>query len=116
MRKIIIDNEFSDRNVYCRKIKSIIFAMVYIRLNIYFALAKLSAYISNLKTYYNIAVKYILRYLKSTTLLYFNYGLTRASGKRKRIKVFTSLDFAINKNDRRLILEYIVILNKKAIF
>ena len=60
MREIIIDNKFSDRNAYCRKIESIIFAIIYTRLNIYFALAKLSVYINNLKTYYNITVKYIL--------------------------------------------------------
>ena len=79
-------------------------------------MAKLSAYISNLKTYYNITIKYILRYFKFIISLYFYYKLTRIFGKYKRIKVFTNLNFAINKNDRRLVLKYIIILNKKAVF
>ena len=76
IRKTIIDDEFNDRNVYCRKTKSIIFAMIYTRSDICFVLIKLSAYISNSEVYYDITVKHVLKYLKFTASLCLRYKLT----------------------------------------
>jgi hypothetical protein len=59
------DEELSEVRDYQRKISSTMFAIVYLRPNIYFAMLKLSQYISNLSIYYKAAVKHLLRYLRT---------------------------------------------------
>ena len=100
MRKITIDDESDDRNVYCRRIKSIMFAIIYTRLDICFVLTKLNAYINNSEVHHDVAVKYVLKYLKFTALLCLRYELTRAFDKIKRMKVFINFNFASDKDDR----------------
>ena len=115
MRKTTIDDESDDRNVYCRRIKSIMFAMIYTRPDICFALTKLSAYMSNSEAHHDIAVKHVLRYFKFTASLCLRYESTRAFDKIERMKVFIDSDFASDKDDRRSVLEYIVMLGEEAV-
>ena len=89
--------------------------MIYTRSDICFVLTKLNAYISNSEVHYDIAVKHVLKYLKFTASLCFRYELTRAFNKIKRIKVFINFNFVSDKDDRRSVLKYIVMLNEEVV-
>ena len=115
MRKTTIDDEPGDRNAYCRKVGSIMFAMVYSRPDICFALSKLSQYISAPGAHHEVAVKQVLRYLRSTSTLRLCYGPTRSFGKQEYVTVYADSDHAADRDDRRSVLGYTVMIGGGAI-
>ncbi len=74
---MLITNKVADQRDYQRRIKNMIFIIVFTRSNIYLALSKLSQYINNPAKYYKTAVKHILRYLHFNSDLYIHYRLTQ---------------------------------------
>ena len=115
MRKTTVDDEPGDRNAYCRRVGNIIFAMIYSRPDICFALSKLSQYISAPGAHHETAVKQVLRYLRSTAALRLRYGPTRSPGKQEHISVYADSDHAADRDDRRSVLGYAVMIGGGAI-
>ena len=91
------DEELGEIRDYQRKIGSTMFAMVYSRPDICFAMSKLSQYMSNPSVHHEAAVKHLLRYLRTTKAFRICY---RASGP-KQITGYSDSDFAADKDDRK---------------
>jgi hypothetical protein len=80
------------------------FAIVYLRPDICFAMSKLSQYISNLSIHYKAAVKHLLRYLRTIKAFRICY---KAQLKPKQIISYSDSDFAADKNDRQSVSSFI---------
>ena len=115
LRKIIIDDEQENRNAYCKRIESMIFAMVYTSPDVCFAMSKLSQYMSNSGSHHGIAIKQFLRYFRSTASHQLKIGPTKDSPDKERIRVYCDSDFGVDKDDRRSVLEYVTMLGECAV-
>jgi hypothetical protein len=80
------------------------FAIVYSRPNVCFAMSKLSQYISNLSIYYKAAVKHLLWYLRIIKAFQICY---KAQLKPKQIISYLDSDFTADKNNRRSVSSFI---------
>ena len=115
MRKTTIDDEQEDRNAYCKRIGSMMFAMIYTRLDVCFAMSKLSQYMSNPGSHHGIAIKQLLRYFRSTASYQMRIGPTKESIDRERIRIYCDSDFGAHKDDRRSVLGYVAMFGGCAV-
>ena len=115
MRKTTIDDEQEDRNAYCKRIGSMMFAMVYTRPDVCFAMSKLSQYMSNPGAHHGIAIKQLLRYFRSTASYQLKIGPTKKSPENERIRIYCDSDFGADKDDRRSVLGYVAMFGGCAV-
>jgi len=74
------------------------FAIVYSRPDICFAISKLSQYMSGPSVYHESAVKHLLRYLRTTKDFRICYW---AQSRQEQVVGYSDADFAADKDDRR---------------
>lgn len=98
------DEELGEVRDYQRKIGSMMFAMVYSRPDICFAMLKLSQYMSNPSIHHETVVKHLLRYLRTTKAFRICY---RAQSRPEQIIGYSDSDFASDKDDRRSVSGFI---------
>ena len=92
------NEELGEIRDYQRRIGSMMFAMVYSRPDICFAMSKLSQYMSGPSVHHESAVKHLLRYLRTTKDFRICY---RAQSRQEQIVGYSDADFAADKDDRR---------------
>ncbi|KAI0993606.1 hypothetical protein K3495_g14578, partial [Podosphaera aphanis] len=93
-------------------IGSVMFAMVYTRPDIAFALGRLSQFMKDLAEHYMAALKKLLRYLRSTIGRRLRFG----PGGESSLVVYSDADWASDRNDRKSITGSIGTLYGGAIF
>ena len=114
LHKTTIDDEPGDSQGYAKRVGSMMFAMVYSRPDICFALSKLSQHMSNPGAHHDIAVKQTLRYLRSTSGLRMKYGPTKKDGQEVA-KIYCDSDYAADIDSRRSVLGYVAMLGGGAV-
>jgi hypothetical protein len=105
------NNELISINEYQQAIGSTIYPMIYTRLDIAFALGRLSQYIAKLAIHHGITLKNLMRYLRSTIKQKLRFGpggaqtdITKQYGLLIDIvKVYTDADWASDRHDRKSI-------------
>lgn len=113
-RKTTIDDEPGDISGYAKRVGSMMFAMVYTRPDIGYALSKLSQFMSNPGKTHDLAVKQALRYLRSTSQLRMKYGPTKTDG-HEVAKIYCDSDYAKDLDNRRSVLGHVVMLGGGAV-
>ncbi|KAI0992649.1 hypothetical protein K3495_g15536, partial [Podosphaera aphanis] len=97
---------------YSTIIGSVMFAMIYTRPDIAFALGRLSQFMKDPADYHMAALKKLLRYLRSTV----TYRLKFGPNGDAALVVYSDADWASDKNDRKSITGAVGILCGGAIF
>lgn len=77
-----------DTTYYCKLVKKLIFITV-TRLDLAYAVSRVSSYMANLQVIHLNAVKHILQYIQGTL----DYGLTYQAGRPIEITDFTDTDY-----------------------
>jgi len=101
-----------DPTEYAVAIRSLMYAMVYTRPDIAFALGRLSQFMKELVEHHGRALKRLLRYLRSTSSLRLCFG----PGGDQRLVVYSDADYATDKLDRKSISGSLGMLWGAAIF
>lgn len=101
-----------DAKEYATIIRSIMFAMVYTRLDIDFALVRLSQFMKDPAEHHMAALKKLLRYLKSTI----NHKIKFRPGGESFLVIYSDADWASDRNGRKSITGLVRILCGGAIF
>jgi hypothetical protein len=83
---------------YQQGIGSLMYAMIFTRPDIAFVLGKLSQFMSEPVEHHGHALKYLMRYLKSTIKQRLRYG---PGGVYKNVAVYSDADWASDKSDRK---------------
>jgi hypothetical protein len=105
------DDELINVNEYQQAIGSTIHPMVYTRPDIPFALGRLSQYMAKPAKHHGIALKNLMRYLRSTIKQKLRFGPGGAQTDIAKqyglpidiVKVYTDADWASNRHDRKSI-------------
>jgi hypothetical protein len=105
------DDELINVNEYQQAIGSTIHPMVYTRPDIAFALGRLSQYMAKPAKHHGIALKNLMRYLRSTIKQKLRFGPGGAQTDIAKqyglpidiVKVYTDADWASNRHDRKSI-------------
>ena len=113
-RKITINNKLKNSGRYAKRIKNIIFAMIYIKSNMSYALFKFSQFMSNPGKTHDVAAKQTLRYFRSTFQLRMKYNPIKTDN-HEVAKIYCDFDYAKDLNNRRFVLNHVVMLKKKAV-
>jgi len=92
-RKIIIDDEFDDINEYIKRVKNMMFSMIYIKFDIKFVLFKLNQYMNNFKTHHDIAIKQAFKYFQFTIKFRLKYEFIK-NDNHEIIKIHCDSNFA----------------------
>jgi len=82
------------------------YVAIYIRSNIVFAIKRLSQYLANLAKHYDQTLKTLFKYL----CFIVNKDLMYKSNKSFYFIEYSNLDYAINKVNRKFILEYVYVI------
>ncbi|KAI1007897.1 hypothetical protein K3495_g334 [Podosphaera aphanis] len=101
-----------DPTRYSMMIGSLMFAMVYTRADIAFALGRLSQFMKEPTEKHGYALKRLMRYLKSTV----DYRLCFSTKGRVNLEVYSDADWATDKSDRKSITGGVGMLCGAAIF
>ena len=92
---------------YASMIGSLMYVMLYTRLDITLVMSTTSRYQSNLSEEYWIAMKNILKYLRRTKDLFLIFG----GGSELRVEGYTNSDFMSDPDDRTSMSEYVFVCN-----
>ncbi len=87
------------------------YVAIHIRLDITFAIERLSQYFSNLIKHYNVALKTLLRYLR----FIIDKELIFTSNESSYLIAYLNLNYVINKLDRKFILKYVFMMIEESI-
>jgi len=100
--------EISAKNInyYQQLIGSLLFLVLIIRADIYFAVIKLAKFASNLSNTYFLAIKQVFRYLKSITYLSIIYS----KGNPSYIQGYTDADYAGDQLEAKSITGYLLFI------
>ena len=110
LRPATPDDHRIDMTWYREVIGSVMYAMVYTRPDIAFALGRLSQFIQDPAEHHANALKRLLRYLRSTIKSRICFG---PGGK---LVVYSNADYASNKTDRKSILASIGLIGGGPVF
>lgn len=77
------------------------YATIYIRLNIIFAIKRLSQYFVDLIKYYDVALKTLLYYLRFIV----NRELTFINSENSYFIIYFDLDYVVDKLNKKIIFE-----------
>ena len=108
------DDKRVDIKEYQKLIRSLMYAQIYTRLDIAFALDKLNQYISDPAEHHLVKAKYLLRYIRTTADVGINFG--PEPKKKRNFYRFTDVAYANDKQDRKLTFGYVFKLAKGPIF
>jgi hypothetical protein len=98
LRPVTGDDELIDIMEFQQGIGSIMFAMVLTRPDIAFVIGKLSQFMSKPARHHGHALKFLMRYLRSTVKQKLRYG---PGGVDKHLGVYSDADWASDKTDRK---------------
>jgi hypothetical protein len=87
-------------------VRKLLYLLILTRLDISFALGRLSQYLSNPAKFYIIALRKVLKYLRSTI----DYRITFSRKRPKGLIRYSNSDFASNRSDRLSILGNVFML------
>ena len=108
LQQTSIENVLIDQQNYQNMIKSIMYVILYTRLNLAYAISQLSQFNAKLTFIHEAATKWVLRYLKATVDLEITFE------KDLTLKNYNDADWKANEN-RKSIFEYIYMLKSEAI-
>jgi len=104
-------DEQIDKKNYQYAIDNIMYAIIYIRFDIVFAIKQLSQYFVDLTKHYNQILKVLFRYLRfivDKELIYNN-------NKSLYLVTYLNSNYVANKLNRKSILDYVFIISEKLI-
>ena len=104
-------DEQTDRKLYQKKIKSVIYTAINIRPDITFTIRKLSQYVVDPVRYHEQTIKYLIQYLQ----LIIKHHLTYKTSKSNQIIEYTNKDYMKNYQDRKSIIKIIFLFNNDSI-
>ena len=97
-----------DPKAYQYKVGKLMYAAIHTRLDICFALGRLSQYLSNPAEHHKSALKTLLRYIRSTIDLGIIYGGSESSKSLpSSLRAFSDLDYTADRLNRKSILGYV---------
>jgi hypothetical protein len=97
LRTVLLENRRIDIIWYREVIGSLMYAMVWTRPDIAFALGRLSQYLQDPAEHHEKALKHLMRYLRSTI----NFSIT--FGPSGKLVMYSDADYASDKHDRKSI-------------
>ena len=113
-RKTTIDDESENSDEYVKRIGNMMFAMVYIRLDIGYALSKLNQFMNNSGKIHDVVVKQAFKYFRSTSQFRMKYGPIKIDDYEVT-KIYCDFDYAKDLNNRRSVLNHVVMLEEEAV-
>lgn len=112
LRAATLEDERVDATEYAKRIGTFMFAMVYTRPDIAFAIGRLSQFMKDPAVHHWRALKTLMRYLRSTYSLRLRFG----PGGNSTLVVYSDADYAMDKTDRKSISGALGMLWGAAIF
>ena len=100
---------------YQHKIEKFMYVVIHTRSDIVFALERLSQYLSDFAIHHDKAMKTLLRYIRSTIDFDIVYDLRLNNSENFKFKIFSNFDYAVDKLNRKSILEYVYMFVEKSI-
>lgn len=100
-----------DSREYQHIIESLMYAMIHTRSDIALALSRLSQFLSDSVEHHEHALKDLLWYVRSTV----NLGIIYEDSESQGLIVYFDSDYAMNKQGRRSILEYVYMLDEELV-
>ena len=93
------------------------YATIHIRLNIFFAIERFNQYFNDFAMHHEQALKTLLRYIRFTLKfdIIFDSNNNESLNLSFQFKVFSNFDYATDKFNKKLILDYVYMFERESI-
>ena len=115
LRSARSDDERINSKKYQHKIEKLMYVVIHTRSDIVFALERFNQYLSDSAIHHDRAMKTLLRYIRSIIDLDIVYDLKLDNSESFRLKIFSNSDYAVDKLNRKSILEYVYMFVERSI-
>ena len=107
-----LNNRRINQKNYKNAIKNIIYATIYTRLNIAFAIEKFNQYLNDFAKYHEQIFKHFLRYIR----FIINKNITYENNENHKFVKYFDFDYVVNKLNWKFVLTYVYTIVKNSIF